>query len=93
VLTTYEAEDGALVGKHIVTYMPPPPPGEGEELGDDAESVVPELPPAPIKRGQKVPCRFGGTAEVEVKDGENVLEIELSELGPGGEEASDSGAD
>lgn len=84
VLTTYESDDGAVVGKHEVSYSPPPPPGEGIELGDEEGGApVPATPPVSPKKGQKVPCRFGGTAEVEVADGENVLTIDLSELRPG----------
>jgi len=89
VLSTYEANDGALVGKHIVWYTPPGPPGEGEsEESEPGVTAPPSLPPDP-----KAPCKFGGRAEVEVVDGENDLKIELNALGPGGEEASDSGRD
>ncbi len=89
VLSTYEANDGAVIGKHIVWYSPPAPPGEGEESEEEGDvKMPPPLPPDP-----KAPCKFGGQAEVEVMSGENDLKIELNPLGPGGEEASDSGRD
>lgn len=88
VLSTYAPDDGAVIGRHRVTYIPPLPPGEGEE-GDEEDGV--SLPQLPLPADH--PCVNGGTSpqEVEVVGGENNLTIELTGLTVEGEEEGDSG--
>ena len=68
-LTTYEEGDGAVVGKHNVSFSPP---------------QQPEAPPAPEGAHQPStpPSPFAGlkptTPEVEVKDENNVIDIQLT---------------
>ena len=75
-MTTYEQHDGAVVGKHRVTFIPPvtekePDAGHSEATAAAAAAVV---------------SPFAGlvpkTEEVEVKAGDNSLEIELTKRGP-----------
>lgn len=72
VLTTYELNDGAIIGKHNVTYTPPTP-GEGG-LDEEEEGAAASTPPPK----QTHACRLGGNATAEVKDEDNELTIELS---------------
>ena len=66
-ISTYGENDGAVIGKHRVSYTPPPP---GESPG---ESKAP--PPSGFEG--LVPK----TAEVEVVKGENTIDIELVKKG------------
>ena len=85
VLTTYTASDGAVIGKHRVTFSPPiaqmPAP---KELGPGESAVPTPTPPSPYDG--LVPKE----SEVEVKKGPNSLTIELvaatgaGQTGPGG---------
>ena len=78
VLSTYEAEDGAVVGRHRVSWAPPE---EGSQDSDDGDGeAVPAALAARLasKPGAKLPCANGGTAEVEVIDGDNDLTVDLS---------------
>lgn len=87
VLSTYEFGDGAIIGKHTVTYKPPVK-GEGAyEEAEEAEGGEQEL--AVVPPVQKHACRFGGDATATVKAGENNLTIELSPVMPGGGERSE----
>lgn len=95
VLTTYESNDGAVIGKHRVTYTPALPGQGGDSEEEDGDSEMGE----PITASQEsmkaaaqsdLPCKFGGTAEVEVVAGENNLTIELTPTALGGGEQSDS---
>lgn len=72
VLTTYELNDGAIIGKHNVTYMPPAP---GEAGLDEEEEGAKSSGPPPK---QTHACRAGGKATAVVKDENNELTIELS---------------
>jgi hypothetical protein len=85
VLTTYEPEDGAIIGRHTVYYSPP-----GEREGGDAEEedeedgeasgTIPAASTTPLPDTH--PCRFGGLAEAEVIDGDNDLTIDLARWNP-----------
>lgn len=87
VLSTYEFGDGAIIGKHTVTYKPPVK-GEGAyEEAEEAEGGEQEL--AVVPPLQKHACRFGGTATATVKAGDNNLTIELSPVMPGGGERAE----
>lgn len=90
VLSTYEANDGAVIGKHTVWYTPPAADGEGEGEESEEEGAVKMPPPLPPKPGD--PCRFGGKTEAEVVSGDNDLKIELMPLNASGEEGDESGA-
>lgn len=65
-LSTYGNNDGAVIGKHRVTFSPPP--GETKE-GPDGHAA-------------QLPSPFDGltvqTLEVEIKSGSNELKIELA---------------
>lgn len=65
-LTTYTKEDGAVVGKHQVTYTPPPI--EIDEKQHKEDSPPPVSPLAGL-----IPSK----TEVEVKAGPNTIDIEL----------------
>ncbi len=75
VLSTDRAGDGAAIGKHTVSYVPPNP--EGSEK-DGWDGSGPEPPPSK-------PSPFAGLvvkdSEVEVKSGSNELTIELVPAG------------
>lgn len=67
-LTTYETGDGAVVGKHRVSYIAPrlppaPAPAEGQ---------IP--PPAPVSPFYGAAPK---TSEVEITSGDNTLTVEL----------------
>lgn len=66
-LTTYRSGDGAIVGKHRVTFTPPPT-AEIDEKEHKEGSPPPKSPYDGL-----VPK----TAEVEVKSGSNTIDIEL----------------
>ena len=89
-VTTYDAGDGAAIGKYDVTYSPPIA-GEGEESDDEEGASA--TPVVPLSTDH--PCRFGGAVStpVEIVDGENNLTIELSGQRPGRARDDDSGAD
>lgn len=83
VLTTYEENDGAILGKHRVSYSPPED-GESEE-GEPAS--FPEGAEEPVSRAssQKTGIEFQlgvseSNAVVEIKDQENSLSITLEKL-------------
>jgi len=74
-LSTYAAEDGAVIGRHKVIYSP-----SGGELTQDEQAAVPE----PGKHDEDEPASevpFSGLApkesEVEVKAGTNEINVEL----------------
>jgi len=74
-LTTYQQNDGAVIGNHRVSFIPPitatePGAGHSEATAEAAAAEV--LPFAGL-----VPK----TAEVEVKAGDNSLDIELTKVG------------
>lgn len=69
-LTTYEDGDGAVIGKHHVGVSPPPPPGAGAEAPEGTHAAP--TPPSPFA-GLKPT-----TEEVEVKAGDNEINIELT---------------
>ena len=83
VLTTYEPEDGAIIGRHEVTYTPPEA-GEGEEEEEEDSDSASIAEPVPLDDSH--PCRFGGRSEAEVVDGDNSLTIDLGGLSPEGDE-------
>lgn len=101
-LTTYESGDGAVIGKHIVSYTPASA-GEGvedeeedgENSGETSEASSAPVPkkPARGRKRQRLPCEIGGTAEAEVVDGENNLTIELIDWVPGVDQDDDSDAE
>jgi hypothetical protein len=74
-LTTYQQNDGAIIGKHRVTFSAPvsaTEPGEGhtdEAAAAAAAQVIPYIGLQPK------------TSEVEVKAGDNSLDIELAKPG------------
>lgn len=74
-LTTYEPGDGAVVGKHNVTYSPPMAGEEGGGEEEELEEGESASTPPPV---QKHACRLGGSATATVKAGDNNLTIELS---------------
>jgi hypothetical protein len=71
VLTTYTDGDGAVIGKHRVTYNPP--------------ATTPAETPAGGHVQQAPPSKYAGLvvkeAEVEVKPGENTFEFHLVPVG------------
>lgn len=96
VLTTYEEGDGAVIGKHRVTYTPTLPgqvTGSGEEESDSGmgEPITASRESMAAAAKSGLPCRFGGTATATVEAGENNLTIELTPTGLGGGAQSDSG--
>lgn len=86
-LTTYEKDDGAVIGRHNVTYSPgsggPDEEEEGEEPSEDSgehdeEEVAPEVPFSGLMPKE---------SEVEVKAGPNEINIELvADPNAGGEQ-------
>lgn len=66
VLTTYASGDGAVVGKHQVSYSPP-------EMPFDSEKAKPGDAPPPSPYAGLVPK----AKEVEIKAGQNDITIEL----------------
>lgn len=66
-LGTIKPGDGALIGKHRVTFTPPP-----QQLTEKQQSDPKYNAPPPLYMGL-VPKQV----EVEIKSGPNVLEIEL----------------
>lgn len=74
-ITTYTPNDGAVVGKHTVTYFPPST-AEEPGAGHSDETAAANAPPASPFAGL-VPK----TPEVEIKAGENTLDIELVKKG------------
>lgn len=69
-MMTYTEGDGVVIGKHRVAFTPPPPPGsEAAEVPEGAHAAA---PPASPYAGAKPT-----TEEVEVKDGDNEINIEL----------------
>lgn len=94
VLTTYEPEDGAIIGRHTVYYIPPASgedaEAEVEEEDGEASETAAASPATPLPDTH--PCRFGGRAEAEVVEGDNELTIELAGWTPG-EEDGDSEAE
>lgn len=67
-LSTYQENDGAVIGKHRVMYSPPQPISTETPEGGHA------APPQPSKYAGMVPI----TPEVEVTSGENDFEIEIA---------------
>jgi len=68
-ITTYKENDGAVVGKHRVTYQPPP----SEAASDPEKPLGPdESPPLSPFAGKNV-----NPSEVEIKSGSNQVDIEL----------------
>ncbi len=65
-LTTYQPDDGAVIGKHRVTFTPPVPP-------------TPDVPPGGHAAEVKIPYSglVPAPAEVEIKAGDNKLTFEL----------------
>lgn len=94
VLTTYEPDDGAIIGRHTVYYSPPATGEDAEtEEGDqeDGEASEAAAAPAATPLPDTHPCRLGGLAEAEVIDGDNELTIDLAGWTPGAEDSdSDS---
>ena len=70
VLGTNSTSDGALVARHHITFSPPP-----QELTKEQRTDPTYIAPLPAYMGM-VPKQ----AEVEVKSGKNIIEIEL--VGP-----------
>lgn len=64
-LSTYDKNDGAVIGKHRVTYGPPP--GETKEGPDGHAAQIPNPLEGMVAK----------TAEVEIKSGNNELTIEI----------------
>ncbi|MDQ3330203.1 MAG: carboxypeptidase regulatory-like domain-containing protein [Planctomycetota bacterium] len=71
-LATYGDDDGAVIGKHKVAFQPPPPGAVAapEEDDPDADHAA---PPKPSEFAGMTPKE----AEVEVKAGDNEINIEL----------------
>lgn len=73
-LTTYKQNDGAVVGKHRVTFIPPVTAKEPDAGHSEATAAPAVVSP------------FAGlvpkTEEVEVKAGDNSIDIELTKQGP-----------
>lgn len=68
-LSTHGTGDGAIVGKHKITYTAPAP--EAPKEVKPGEKTPPDPPPSPyIGLAPKTP-------EVEVKAGPNTIEVEL----------------
>ena len=67
VLGTVRTTDGALVGRHRVTFTPPP-----QQLTEEQRSNPNYIAPPPAYMGLTPK-----TAEVEIKTGDNNIEIEL----------------
>jgi hypothetical protein len=73
-LTTYEAEDGAVLGKHRVTVEVFPGQAGGAETGlPGAEATLPSPIPIKYRDRQKSPLEF------EVKPGENKADLTLTD--------------
>jgi hypothetical protein len=70
-LTTYEDGDGAVIGRHQVSFSPPPAPGTDTEEADPGDAHAP--PPKPSPYAGLKPKE----TEVEVKEGDNTINIEL----------------
>jgi hypothetical protein len=68
-LSTSSAGDGAMIGKHLVTYAPPRQVQEDFEWNEAGEPPAP--PPSPYDNLQPSQTEF------EVKEGDNELNIEL----------------
>lgn len=66
-LGTYRAGDGAVIGKHRVIFTPPQPKLTDEQRTD------PNFEPPPPEFQNMIPKE----AEVEVKPGQNTIDIEL----------------
>jgi hypothetical protein len=95
VLTTYEKDDGAIIGSHVVSYAPHQA-GEGQEVEEGDEGTTPAATTATAKprpKGKRPPCQVGGQAKAEVAAGENDLKIDLSNWRPGANEDDDSRAE
>jgi hypothetical protein len=93
-LTTYRPRDGAIVGKHTVSYSPMQA-GEGGDFeeGETPTGLEVNVAPkgkTPPKKPKGLPCEIGGRAEVEVAAGKNDLNIELKSWVPKVEEDDDS---
>jgi hypothetical protein len=74
-LTTYQQNDGAVIGRHKVSYIPPVDATEPGEGHTDAQAEAAAAPKGAL---------FGlepKTPEVEVKAGDNTLDIELAKPG------------
>lgn len=72
-LGTYGEADGAVVGKHKVTFQPPPPPGavDSSDEGDPGDAHEP--PPKPSEFAGLTPM----VEVLEVQSGDNEINIEL----------------
>lgn len=83
VLTTYGDDDGAIIGKHQVTYSPPEDEGneDNEGSGKD-ENTISKAELKKRDRNQSSQLSQLEVAEksrtVEITAGDNVLKIELS---------------
>ena len=81
VLTTYDKEDGAIIGKHQVSYSPPENEGgEDNEGGGEKENTISKAELKKRDRSQKFSqLEVAETSRtVEITAGDNTLKIELS---------------
>ncbi len=85
VLTTFDSQDGAIVGKHKVTYWPPEGSEDDEGPTPEEGSAEEKVQNAERRRQEKAAanaCILAKELEVEVTaDGPNDFTIELTPAG------------